>query len=415
MLPSLAHNPPAKGPGALPRWREAQLWYGALIVALCWVFLCMTFHIGLLDHSTSDSYTLIALAWRDGRMTVDGPAYTWLELAQYNGEYYVSFPSVPALVMLPLTLIFGENTPNILVDGLYLWGAYFAAYLLARRWRGPWEALFLALFMTLGCSMLSLSLSGNVWYQAQLLSFLLVTCCALGMTSDSRAGWALGLVCLAFSVGCRPFQAVWVPFALAALWRRLWFCCGGGRLRTLRAMLPYLIAPAAVALALGWYNWVRFGNPLQFGHIYLPEYATQPQFSLRYVASHVQELLRLPEFRGNRLEFPLHEGFAFWMADPMYVTAGVAIAVKAVRRRWDLTDTLLAAGMAVHLFLLLTHKSMGGWHFGTRYLCDLIPMLFLIQLRGRDRLTSWEIVCGIFAVAFNLYGAVVFRMIDMGI
>ena len=397
-------------------WREEALWVGALAVTLTWLGLGLALRMNLFGHSAHDSYTLMALAWRRGRLSL-GQDYPWLELAVFGGDWYVSFPSVPALVMLPLTFLFGENTPNTLVTGLYLLGAYIAGYHLARRFRGPAEACFLALFMALGSNMLDLSLTGDVWYQAQLLSFLLVTCCALGMTGDCPRDWALGLACLALSVGCRPFQAVYAPFALAALYRKLDTRGRRSPGRTLAAMLPYLIAPALVALALGWYNWARFGNPLEFGHNYLPEFTRDPespQMALKYIGPNAANLLRLPYFENGRLEFVRFNGFAFYLANPIYVSAAVAMAQKAVRRRWDALDSLLLAGFVLELFMTLMHKTLGGWQFGARYLADLVPMLLLIQLRGRDRLEGWEAAVGVFAVAFNLYGTAVFHLMDMG-
>ena len=396
-------------------WREAELWCGALAVALAWLFLCLALRRDPLGHSAHDSYTLMALAWRKGMLSL-GQDYPWLELAIFNGDWYVSFPSVPALVMLPLTLLFGEQTPNTLVVGLYFIGSYVAGYHLVRRFRGAGDACFMALFLCLGCNMLDLSLTGDVWYQAQLLSFLLVICCALGLTGERRSGWALGLLCLALSVGCRPFQAVYVPFALAALYRKLHG--DESPARTLARMLPYLAAPALVALALGWYNHARFGNPLEFGHNYLPEFTRdpdQPQMAFKYVWPNVKNLLRLPYFEDGRLEFVRFNGFAFWMANPIYVTAGVAMVQKAVRRRWDALDTLLTVAFVVELLLTLMHKTLGGWQFGARYLCDLVPMLLLIELRGRARVAPWERAIGVFAIAFNLYGTVVFHLIDMGV
>ena len=397
-------------------WREGELWCGALAVALAWLFLGWMFHKDLLGHAPHDSYTLMALAWRKGRLSL-GQDYPWLELAVFNNDWYVSFPSVPALVMLPLTLFFGERTPNTLMVGLYFLGAYVAAYHLCRRFRTAGESAFLALFMTLGCNMLDLSLTGDVWYQAQLLSFLLVTCCALGMTGERPYEWALGLLCLALSVGCRPFQAVFVPFALCALFVKL-RAARGSTAGALCAMLPYLIAPLLVALALGWYNWARFGNPLEFGHNFLPEFTRdpeQPQMGFKYVAGNLRNLFRLPTFVNGRLEFERFNGFAFYLANPIYVSAAAAMIQKAIRRRWDALDSLLLAGFVLELFMTLMHKTLGGWQFGARYLCDLIPMLLLIELRGRDRLATWEKLIGIFAIAFNLYGTVVFHLIDLGV
>ena len=39
----------------------------------------------------------------------------YLELAVYGGDYYVSFPPVPSLLLLPLTFFFGMDTPDSLL------------------------------------------------------------------------------------------------------------------------------------------------------------------------------------------------------------------------------------------------------------------------------------------------------------
>ena len=163
-------------------WQEPELWQGAWILMLAWVGIMMILNFDIFDHSPRDSFTLMAMAWRKGLLHLEHD-YSWLELAIFEGNYYVSFPSVPALVMLPLTFIFGEETPNTLVTAMYFLGSYIAAYHLCRRFRRPADSVFMALFMTLGCNMLASSLVGDVWNQAQLLCFLFTTLCALGLTS----------------------------------------------------------------------------------------------------------------------------------------------------------------------------------------------------------------------------------------
>ena len=398
-----------------PLRREPQLWFGAMIVLLTWIGIEMLLNVDIFAHEPHDSYTLQALAWRRGMLSL-GQDYPWLELAVFNGDYYVSFPSVPALVMLPLTFLFGENTSNTLITGLYFLGSYFAAYALARRFRKAQDAQFMALFMTLGCNMLQFSLLGGVWNQAQLLSFLLTTLCALGLTGESPAEWGVGLGCLALSVGCRPFQAVYVPFGLWMLYQNLNRRSPAPLFRTLIRMIPYLIFPALVALALGWYNWARFGNPIEFGHNYLPEFTRdpdQPQMGAQYILNNLRNLLRLPYFEENRLAFPMFDGFAFYLANPIYATAFVALIIKLLRRRFDWGDGLLCAGFMVEILMLLCHKTFGGWQFGARYLCDLIPMLMLFQLRGRAKRAHWETAVGLFAIAFNIYGAILFHLTDL--
>ena len=69
-----------------------------------------------------NTYTRQALAWRQGLLHLpeDVPH---LELAIYEGEYYVSFPPLPSVVLLPLTYLFGINTPDALLVKLYALGA----------------------------------------------------------------------------------------------------------------------------------------------------------------------------------------------------------------------------------------------------------------------------------------------------
>ena len=139
-------------------WVEPSLWIGAFILSLSWLSLMMIFHFDPFGHGSHDSYTLQALAWRAGRFSL-GKDYPWLELAIYKNDWYVSFPPVPTIIMLPLTYLFGEETPGNLITGLYFLGSYFAAYFLARRSRSPEESCFLAVFMTMGCSLLDFSLN----------------------------------------------------------------------------------------------------------------------------------------------------------------------------------------------------------------------------------------------------------------
>lgn len=400
----------------LPRktWRESAMWHGALIMALIYTGLMLLLGFDILGHSVYDSYTLMAQAWRKGLLHLEKD-YTWLELAIFEGNYYVSFPSVPAVVMWALTFIFGDDTPNTLMVALYYLGSYFAAYHLARRFRKPGDSMFLALFMTVGCSLLQFSLDGGVWNQAQHLSLLLTTLCALCMTSDQPLQWGIGLGCLALSVGCRPFQAAFVPLGLLMLYDNLQKRRETSFVKALVRMIPYLIFPALVAAALFTYNYVRFGSFVEFGHNYLPEHTEDPnapQLALKYVWKNIVNLMRMPWWEDGSLSFPIFNGFGLWLVNPIYVTFFITAAVKLFRRKWDLTDTVLVMCLTLNVFMSLCHKTLGGWHFGARYLCDPIPMMLLFQLRGREKCAWYEKLAGSVGIAFNIYGTILFYVMS---
>ena len=102
-------------------------------VALC---LCVLLGYGILYRFHSDAffsstiyntYTRQALAWRQGKLCLPENV-PYLELAVFEGEYYVSFPPVPSVVLWVLTFLFGEQTPDGLLVKLYTvlgaWGLF---------------------------------------------------------------------------------------------------------------------------------------------------------------------------------------------------------------------------------------------------------------------------------------------------
>ena len=57
--------------------RETRLWYGAAIVVLTWVGIMMILNFDIFAHSPRDSYTLQALAWREGKLSLGQDYPCW--------------------------------------------------------------------------------------------------------------------------------------------------------------------------------------------------------------------------------------------------------------------------------------------------------------------------------------------------
>lgn len=70
-----------------------------------WVAASFTGHWAT-EENPYRSYALQACAWLNGRLDL-GKDYPWLELAIYEGKYYVSFPPFPSLVLLPFAAVWG--------------------------------------------------------------------------------------------------------------------------------------------------------------------------------------------------------------------------------------------------------------------------------------------------------------------
>ena len=359
----------------------------------------------LFAHDARDSYTLQTANWLGGRMYVEnGEDYPWLELAIFEGRYYVSFPPLPSVVLLPFVLIWGMNTPNNLLIALYgLVSAVLAYCILLRRRRTPRTAAFWALFTVWGSNLLWVTTSGGVWFQAQALNFVFCLAGVLAAVSGHKA-WSATL--LALAVGCRPFSAIFLPVFY------LWFAWEDmderGFFPAMLRQWQCLIGPSVVALCLMGYNFARFGNPLEFGHNYLPEFTRTEtgQFHLTYLLPNLKNMFLSPiSMEEGRLKFDIFGSFPFYIANPLFLVLFVRQAQNLLRKNFSAQGILLSAGITLGLLFLCTHRTLGGWQFGARYTCDLLPFALLyIAEKGPNKLTNWEFCLGGMAVAFNAYG-----------
>ncbi len=366
----------------------------------------------LLSYNNYDAYTLQALAWRDGQ-TALSENYTWLELAVFNGNYYVSFPPVPSLVMLPLTFIFDADVPSNFVAMVYALLSVTFAYQCFRK-IGVRElyAMFWALFFVMGSNMLWMSTEGGSWFLAQGLNLAL---CFGAIWSLQCKQKTLSLLLLALAVGCRPFSIcllIAVFFYICVCeWRKkehrsLW---------TILSQFKYLILPLFIGLVYCLYNYIRFQNPFEFGHNYLPEFSgvENAQFGPQYFMTNTFNIFARPVTLDAELSlhFPQFDGFMFYIANPVFIPWFVMLIRDLVKKKMTAEKIIFSFALAVNLVLLLVHKTFGGWQFGARYTVDLLPyVLMYFLLHQKKSLHKWETFLGIFAIMFNLYGAFFMHM-----
>ena len=78
-----------------------------LLLAMClmWSMLHAVTGIKPFGDTGYNTYTLQALAWREGSLHL-AQDYPHLELAIFEGNYYVSFPPVPSVPQYFLTFLF---------------------------------------------------------------------------------------------------------------------------------------------------------------------------------------------------------------------------------------------------------------------------------------------------------------------
>ncbi len=365
---------------ARARWK----WYALLALSILAAYAAVWFFTDKTPwmHTVYCSYALQAKRWLSGHLDL-GQDYPWLELAIYQGRYYVSFPPLPTLLVMPFVALFGvDGTPEYLIaTTMSLIGAIQLFRMFSLYCGDERRALAWTLLATIGSNFLLIGYNGDVWLLAQTCAFAFTSAALYTVATGAEEDGRWPLLWLACAVGCRPFNIVYLP--LVAYLLVVKFKKNGLTLAAaLKRHWTWLIAPALVG---GFYmalNAARFGNPFQFGHDYLPEFTRSPdhlQFSLSYIPGNIREkLLRLPEWSENRLLFP-KAGFAFFITSPIYAV-GLVRLIERVAKRARGGAKLPAAALAVagacvsvHLLALCAHGSMGGIQWGLRYTIDAIP------------------------------------------
>ncbi len=369
--------------GQLNRFRSKKEEYLGILTVILSVFVCYCVIWAFTDQSIFGSspycsYVLQARRWLQGHLDL-GQDYQYLELAIYDGKYFVSFPPVPSMILLPFCRM--KNVPdNLITTIIGIIGAVFAYKMVYNINKNSFAAVFFALLATIGGNFLHIGFNGGVWYIAQVCAFtftILAFYFALNMSK--KRGW-LPLFFLAIAFGSRPLQIVYTPLIIWLMYdyihkndisiaegiKKFW----------------WWFAPAlAFGIVLMILNAARFGNPFEFGHNYLPEFSTQNetgQFNAVYFADNIKRMFELPKWNENGiLEFPEFNGCAFWLISPIYL-ALVIYFVRDIKR--NVKSPVIWAVIvliAVHIALTCFHRTLGGSQFGNRYTVDMIPAVLL--------------------------------------
>ncbi len=382
--------------------------YAALTAALLSVtilaLIVVMFDIKVFEHNPYDSYTRQALAWQDGKTYLDNDPQEieYLELAVFNGKYYVSFPPVPSIIEFVFTLFCGQDTPNQLLIFVYIVISCIALTLLFFRKLALITSVLLGITSTIGTNLLSIATFGGVWHEAQSLSFMLCSLAVLFIFSDKKWLNGVALFLAALAVGCRPFTAIFIPFLLLEIYKK-------NRDKKIHYLWPYLIAPAIVTGLLMLYNFIRFNNPFEFGHNYLPEFtrAEEGQFSLSYLLPNLVQSIKLPfeytpEFALNINRFSAN---IFYIFNPIIAVFFYYNIKNCIFKR-NIKDYLFFIAVIVFVLATCLHKTLGGAQFGARYFLDMIPFLAMyLSVQKMD--VEYEVIRAeicLISVAINVYG-----------
>jgi len=215
---------------------------------------------------------LVALA--DPLDPVANARYRVNDMSLYRGKYYMYFGPVPVLTLfLPWRLVTGRGLPEDLAALIYVIAGYIFTLLLLfllldRHGIQPSRILGAAATVTLGLGTYGVVIlrNPNVYGVAIAAGYAFFAggayCFARLMLTDkpNHRLAAMAGIWIGLTPGCRPhYVFVALVLCVAYVWR----------LRRQRGEAVWFYAPIAICgVSLLWYNFARFGNPLEFGTNY---------------------------------------------------------------------------------------------------------------------------------------------------
>ena len=316
------------------------------------------------------------------------------DLSFYRGQYYLYWPPLPAVLLMPFAAVFGVGFNDIvftigvgaanigLVALLLRACAARGVVRLAREQRG-----LLVLFVAFGTVHVTLAPYGRVWFTAQLIGFACVLLAYLAaLIPRGISGFVLAGSAIAAAFLTRNhllFAGLWPACYL--LYRH--------RTASRKCLLGYILAglaPMVVAISLlALYNWQRFGSPYENGipyhqmsDLFEADYLRYGAFSLHYVPTNLY-------YQFVAYPFPVREssllGGSLFLLSPVFFAAFWGIVTG--RPRWS-TWVLVATTLLVAVPILLLMGT--GWvQWGPRYTLDYTVPLLLLTAIGIRRWPQW--------------------------
>lgn len=346
-------------------------------------------------------------------------------------RWYVSFPPLPAVLILPAVAIWGTATRDALFWALLAGSGPALLYVLLRRLRESGRSgrslrddLLLVILFSFGTVYFFSAVQGTVWFAAHVVATPLVALyvlCSLEARRPALAGFTLGLAFLT-----RPTTAALALFFLvetlrvartggeprygdASVPRRVFLWLSGVQwkpaLRRLAAFAVPILLLGGIAM---WMNAERWGNPFEFGHRYLvirwrDRIATWGLFNYHYLSKNLAVFwTSLPWLttREPHLIVSRH-GLALW-----FTTPPLLLTLWPKRIDAQMVGLYLATA-AVALWNLL-YQNTGWIQFGYRFALDYMPLLFVLLALGGRRFGSGFGIALAFSIAVNTFGAITF-------
>jgi len=363
------------------------------------------------QHDYFNYFSHLADAFLHGRLYLTDPPSTFEELIKVGNKYFLIYPPMPAVLLMPYVAVLGVSFDHVSVS--FLIGSLNIAvvYLIMRRLTEKEDIrVWMSVLFGFGTIHWYLATVGSVWYFAHIAAtaFLLT---AVLVTFTIRKPFLIGLL-LGAAYWSRLPTVLSLPFFVIML-SDVWLLPknGAGVLKRVR-LRPLLLLGAGVGIFIllnFLYNFLRFGSVFDVAYVKQSIYPAKEQispwfnkglFDLSYIPYHLRILfLEPPVFMSTwPYVIPSKIGLSILITTPAFIFALFA----GIRSKLSLACWSAILPTAFLIFI----KSGTGWtQFGYRYALDFYPFLLILTMMGIGRELKWYHKALIIAgVLVNLWG-----------
>ncbi|MCB9640532.1 MAG: hypothetical protein H6727_16670 [Myxococcales bacterium] len=343
------------------------------------------------------------------------------DISGWKRQYYVSFPPLPAFLMAGPMWVLGKMGLDRMRYNDTVFTLFFAALTLAFLFmllqklteKGYSErtfvenALLTALF-GFGTVFFFVAVQGTVWFTALTLG---AFCCMgyLYFGLEARSPFLAGLF-LGMGFLCRPLLLLAGVFFLIQLLHdreKGWKNPFSGEV--LSKAVVFALPLLAVGLGMMYANTVRFGNPMEFGHLYLPavyDRALQHGlFGWYWVPRNIYAFFLAPPQFVNKAPYVLFNahGMSLFITTPLFLY----LFFKRKHNSGALYMSLVLAALVVMLPAMF-YQNTGWVTFGNRFSVDYTAFLVLLLAISNVKMDRTFMVLLSWGILINAFGALVF-------
>jgi hypothetical protein len=346
-------------------------------------------------------FVYLADAFLHGRVDVSGAALNLAEIVPYNNHYYVVYPPMPAVFLMPLVAIFGTSFDQSLLSIFLACLCVPAIWLMLKKTgvNGN-KALWLTVLFGFGTCFWFTASVGNSWFIEHVVAVLFLTL-AIILALYKKSPFLTGLL-LGFAFLSRLPVILAFPFFLLMYYQQN---------KTWKPRIKHAVYFAiGLALLVGvyeLYNFSRWGVFSDLGYYLIPGIQYDPLytngvFSLSYIPRQLYAIfLQGPVFLNS---FPYIEpstiGLGLFFTTPAFI--------YIFKGPWDSLSKKAALAVACILPILLVHGNVGFAQFGYRFSLDFTPFLILLASKGMRKNLGWlEKSLIILSVMINLWAILI--------